>query len=293
MNDDRNRTASDECNDIRENFSALLDDELSSEEREHVENHLAQCSECLRALDGLQRVDGLYQALPEVDAPDHLSDAVREALRPKERPRNWFGPLPRISLVEAAVVLLIVGGLSTVIGLRVDAPVRVAKLESASPAVAESTEEKRSDSKEDLDLAQIPEAEMVADQAFADDAPPLGETAEESLEKGVRTESPAPAKPSRRPTPQAPKAKAIRAPHEAAIATIAPRIFEERDGIHYEVGYESQELTRITRDTAAFDTLLEAHAATREDIARHDRIVIRLGETWYLVEPAANSEESV
>jgi hypothetical protein len=54
-----------------------------------------------------------------------------------------------------------------------------------------------------------------------------------------------------------------------------------------------QELTRITRDTAAFDTLLEAHAAAREDIAHHDRIVIRLGETWYLVEPAADSEEGV
>jgi hypothetical protein len=295
MNDDRNRTASDECNDIRENFSALLDSELSSEEREHVENHLAQCSECLRALDGLQRVDGLYRALPEIDAPDRLANAVREALRPKERPRNWFERLPRVRLVEAAVVLLVVGGLATMVGVRVDAPVRVAKLEPASSAVAESTEEKRSDSKEDFDLAPIPEAEMVADQAFTDDAPALGEAAEDSFDKGVRTESPAPApaKPSRRQTPQAPKAKAIRAPQEAAIAKIAPRVFEERDGIHYEVGYESQELTRITRDTAAFETLLEGHAVAREDIARHDRIVIRLGETWYLVEPAADSEESV
>ena len=294
MNDDRNMTASDECNNIRENFSALLDDELSSEEREHVENHLAQCSECLRALDGLQRVDGLYGALPEIDAPDRLADAVREALKPKEQARNWFERLPRVKLMEAAVVLLVVGGLATIVGVRVNAPVQVAMLESASPAVSESTEEKRSDSKEDLDVAQIPEAEMVADQAFADDAPTLGGAAEESLEKGVRAESPAPASPEppRRQASQAPQAKAIRAPHEAATATIAPRIFEERDGIHYEVGYENQELTRITRDTAAFDTLLKAHAAAREDIARHDRIVIRLGETWYFVEPAADSEES-
>jgi hypothetical protein len=246
-------------------------------------------------LDGLQRVDGLYRALPEVDASDRMADAVREALSPKERPRTWFERLPRARLVQAAVVLLIVGGLATIVGVKVDAPVRVAKLESAPSAVAELSEEKRSDSKEDLDVAQVLEAEMVADQAIVDETPALGEVTEESFDKGVRAESPAPAspQPSRGPAPQARKALAVRAPQEAAIVSIAPRVFEERDGVHYEVGYESQELTRITRDTAAFDTLLEAHAAAREDIAHHDRIVIRLGETWYLVEPAADSEEGV
>ncbi len=42
---------------VREDFSALLDNELTHEERELVEGHLSECAECLRELDALKRVD--------------------------------------------------------------------------------------------------------------------------------------------------------------------------------------------------------------------------------------------
>ncbi|MCH7959608.1 MAG: zf-HC2 domain-containing protein [Candidatus Hydrogenedentes bacterium] len=83
------------CEDVREDFSALLDGELSPQEQEAVESHLADCSQCLRELDGLKRIDTLYGELPHVDAPQGFEGNVQELLNPKrvvpwpKRARDW------------------------------------------------------------------------------------------------------------------------------------------------------------------------------------------------------------
>lgn len=85
-----------ECREVREEFSALLDGELSLDEREAVEAHLAECSDCLRLLDGLKRVDTAYRKLPPVAAPDALETRIRAAIRP-----HWYRfKLPRIPFPE-------------------------------------------------------------------------------------------------------------------------------------------------------------------------------------------------
>ena len=99
---------------IREDFSALLDGELTLEERELVEGHLSECAECLRELDALKQVDVAYSALSQMKAPEDFEEGVREAIRPRTlrfpalgegRSMRWMRPVAAI----AALVLVMFG----------------------------------------------------------------------------------------------------------------------------------------------------------------------------------------
>ncbi len=99
---------------VREEFSALLDDELTLEERERVEGHLAECAECLRELDALKQVDVAYGGLSTVNAPEDFEEGVRQAIRPRTRwfpalggarPARWLRP----AAAMAAVLLAMIG----------------------------------------------------------------------------------------------------------------------------------------------------------------------------------------
>lgn len=104
------------CEEVRLEFSALLDDELSAGERRAIEAHLADCPECLRRFHQFQQVDQMYQGLPQGEAPDELEPRIREALtaereqvKPFPRPRHarqrvW--PL----LAAAAAFAILAGG---------------------------------------------------------------------------------------------------------------------------------------------------------------------------------------
>ena len=58
-----------ECAEVREEFSALIDGELAPDARAAVEAHIAQCLDCLRELDAIKRIDGLYRRLTPQSAP--------------------------------------------------------------------------------------------------------------------------------------------------------------------------------------------------------------------------------
>lgn len=109
-----------DCTQARDEFAALLDGELVAESRAAVEAHLSQCSDCLRELDGLKRVDVLYRELPRVTAPVGFDEGVREAIRPRvlrlplrsERRRTvWPG------LAVAAIVVVAATGLIAKFGI--------------------------------------------------------------------------------------------------------------------------------------------------------------------------------
>jgi hypothetical protein len=144
----------------------------------------------------------------------------------------------------------------------------VARLESGPEASAESNARESSAAAFELDVHLESEEEFVGDQA----AP------ETALAKPL----------SKRGTVAVADAEPMRAPPAASVAKAkeAARVFEERDGIHYQAGYANQELTRVERGSDALDDLLEAHPAAREDIERHNRIVLLLGKTWFSIEPA-------
>ncbi len=100
------------CDTARDEFSALLDGELTPEARAAVEAHLAECSECLRRLEGYRRVSSIYQGLGRVAAPDELETRVRRALRPvalassARLSRRSVLPL----LASAAALAIMIGG---------------------------------------------------------------------------------------------------------------------------------------------------------------------------------------
>jgi anti-sigma factor RsiW len=71
-----------DCTHAKDEFSALLDGELTQDERASVEAHLSQCAECLRELDKIKSVDTLYRELPHPTTPYGFVEQVQRRLRP-------------------------------------------------------------------------------------------------------------------------------------------------------------------------------------------------------------------
>jgi len=112
------------CADVRHEFSALLDGELTPETRAAVEAHLSECSDCLRELDKIKPVDALYRALPRQQAPDDFEKRVRTSgdfpgTTTEEKPTviQFRSREQRVAahrvwpLLAAATVLVILGGI--------------------------------------------------------------------------------------------------------------------------------------------------------------------------------------
>lgn len=104
------------CMEVQEDFSALLDNELTLEERERIEGHLSECAECLRELDALKQVDVAYSALSTVKAPEDFEEGVRQAIRPRTlrfpalggaRSMRWMRP----AAAMAALLLVMFGAI--------------------------------------------------------------------------------------------------------------------------------------------------------------------------------------
>jgi len=107
------------CNEVREEFSALLDGELSPEKRDSVEGHLAQCADCLRELDALRRVNTLFAQLDEKTAPEDFEARLQKSLTPSSVRFLRFSGLQRKALwpvLSAAVLFLVFGGYLVLIG---------------------------------------------------------------------------------------------------------------------------------------------------------------------------------
>jgi len=135
-----------ECAEVREEFSALIDGELAPEQRAGVEAHLAHCSDCLRELDRIKRIDVLYRALTPQVAPSGFEEGVRKAAlvsaRRHARPR--MRPWPRLLpvLAVAAVLLVVLGAAVMYLG-QDRSLMRVASVqltaEHAAPTIAAET----------------------------------------------------------------------------------------------------------------------------------------------------------
>jgi putative zinc finger protein len=100
------------CTDIRELFSARIDDALSAEERARLDAHLATCAECPREWQSFERSVALVRGMEPARASVGFVDRVLAA-----RPRPWYRRLGRSLLVpwpvklplEAAAIVLVAG----------------------------------------------------------------------------------------------------------------------------------------------------------------------------------------
>ncbi len=104
---------SDEADDMREDYSPLLDGELSPERRAAIEARLAESAEELREFEALRRVDELFRALPRHAAPPAFEASVREAIASQSAPpvlrMRRKTVFPRVGLAAAALLLVVSG----------------------------------------------------------------------------------------------------------------------------------------------------------------------------------------
>jgi len=110
-----------DCPEARQEFSALLDGELTQDERAAVERHLSECSDCLRDLDKFKRVDVLYRRMAPQQAPAGFERRVHAAIRKETfrfSVRQWR-PMALWPVLAAAAVFLVVGGIAL---MRVQTP---------------------------------------------------------------------------------------------------------------------------------------------------------------------------
>jgi anti-sigma factor RsiW len=179
-----------ECDHIRNEFSALLDNELNPEDRELVEEHLSDCSECLRELHGYKVVSDAYRYHHPVKAPEDFEERFHAAIAPIGRKRSFTWQ--RWTLAAAAGFTLIAG-----IGLWQS---QSTLKQSAAPELARSLATDAAPASPPLP-ERAPEAAMEqsladADKAMATAAAPAQEnleTAVPSLNYG--TSAPAEAQP--------------------------------------------------------------------------------------------------
>jgi len=99
-----------QCTEIRDEFSALLDNELDPETRDTIEAHLLNCSDCLRELDCYKRVTDLYAGTAAVRAPEGFEQDVMAALRPRMGRFSRFPVLRHPAMRWAAALVLLAGG---------------------------------------------------------------------------------------------------------------------------------------------------------------------------------------
>ena len=84
-------------NHLGELLSALLDRELTVDERAIAEQHLEECPACRAELDGLRDIRGALRDLPELEPPIPLS------LR--RRSSRWWGSVAAAAAAAAVVVV--------------------------------------------------------------------------------------------------------------------------------------------------------------------------------------------
>lgn len=258
-----------QCATVREEFSALLDDELAPGPRAEVESHLSGCSDCLRALDGMKRVNDLYTALPRIGAPDELEARVRRAVGPRllRFPGGRTGGLAFLAL--AAGLALVAGTYTLVRGGASPPPVQMAKqAEMRSVAAAASPK---------ATVANETEAAGSADATAATPAPALEEAAPKAFVAAPRM--------------------AMKAEPERADTNVhwqaAGRVFSLQDGIWVEEIVDATQLERnitdIAIDSREFQQLTGKFPELLELTAAVIPVEFRAGdEKWYRLLPKKN-----
>ncbi len=174
-----------ECNEIRDNLSLYIDDELSEEEKKALEEHLDNCPECRKELEEYRIIIKAINELPDEEPPagycKRLHEKLLEAEKdvqdvqkeektsktvtfPSKSRGNKFRWVKYGGLAAALVLVFLVYGNSR--GMMKNSSNKMA--EQAPMAPAESPSSMRSDSgggeSTYFDMAESPEEYYAADQ---------------------------------------------------------------------------------------------------------------------------------
>ena len=101
------------CADLRDRFSARVDEALTAEERAAFDAHLGTCADCRREWRRFELTVGLVRGVEAARAPAGFVDRVLAAARPhpwyRRLLRELFVPWPVKLPLEAAAVVLVAG----------------------------------------------------------------------------------------------------------------------------------------------------------------------------------------
>jgi hypothetical protein len=129
------------CPDAREQFSSLIDEALSADERAALDAHLATCADCRRELQRFRDTVALMRGATPVRAPAGFVDRVLEAARPVPWSRRLlstlFLPWPIKLPMEAAAIVLV--GVGVALVYRGSPELQQAALQEPAAAVASRT----------------------------------------------------------------------------------------------------------------------------------------------------------
>ncbi len=281
------------CDTMREDFSALLDGELTPFEQAEIEAHLSECSECLRILGGMKKVDDLYRALEPAVAPGDFEERLKQRLRPKVR--LFTGR----RMATRRIWLLAAAGLIAVLSLF------LMRMQTPSPDHMQLTRAQEPPTAPKGGL--MTEAEMArpmppppAPLAVAEPAA----TADTHTEALPEQAAAAPASPPRADMPQPEvhgdgvamqypvRTSALggaRAPQKMPIQHVGPRAFTLVEGVWREEGYAGEPATPLLRQSEEFHALCERHPDLPAIAALGPTVIFRLEETWRQIETPADT----
>ena len=103
-----------ECQDVRQNLSAYLEGIVSPEDQELIDQHLASCRACSKALYELNRTGEVLKNLKEVEPPPGMKQKIMARVREEAGPKKGliqklFYPLHiKVPLEAFATVLIAV-----------------------------------------------------------------------------------------------------------------------------------------------------------------------------------------
>ena len=98
------------CETLEELISAYVDGEVTEEERQTVEQHVASCASCRAALQDFSTAQTLLRTLPVLDAPQGFRQRVTERVEQKSRSWAWrWLAAPRFALGTIALLSISAG----------------------------------------------------------------------------------------------------------------------------------------------------------------------------------------
>ena len=269
-----------ECKQVREEFSAFLDDELDIETKATVEEHLAHCANCLRELGGFKQVSDLYTALEPVRAPDTFEAELRKRLRPKplaflrtKRFVHW----QLLPLTAAATAVIAVGGIFMLQQVKTAEQLRLTNVETTANANESLLAKAEPNGSEN---AVLPKAAALKEAKTS-------LSKEKILFEAVST---AAAPEARQSLPIASKAAAVPEKADAQRSTPNRRVLGGRpfvlsNNIWREQPYLGEESTVILRNSATYNKLAEQYTEILDIAELGPKVLFRINRTWYLLQP--------
>jgi hypothetical protein len=95
------------CKDFKELLSAYADGELTLTQRDFIEEHLADCPDCMAALNSYKAVNLKIASLRETQAMPDIKNATMSKIKGKRhvKPiRKWLQPVPAIFITLALLL---------------------------------------------------------------------------------------------------------------------------------------------------------------------------------------------